>query len=96
MSRQSKMVELAKKSEDLIKMVMGEEEKNNVLEGITSNEMGDTIIFTLQSGRKVEYSISEISYIFEDELDGFQIFSKRKYKEIYKELKSIELEVENV
>lgn len=96
MNRQAKLVELAKKSEDLIKKVIGKEGNNDVLTNITSNEIGDTVIFTLKGGRTLEYSISEISYIFEDELEGFEIFSKKKYRDIYSELKGIELDVEKL
>ena len=93
MSREAMLVELAKKAVEQAKIVIAAEVNDNVFTEVTSNKEGNTVIFTLTNGITVEYSISEISYIFEDELEGFEIFSKKKYRDIYRELRGVELEV---
>ena len=93
MSREAMLVELAKKAVEQAKIVIAAEVNDNVFTEVTSNKEGNTVIFTLTNGRTVEYSISEISDIFEDVLEGFEIFSKNKYRDIYRELRGVELEV---
>lgn len=94
MSRKDKLVELASKSVGLIKEVMDGTEKENALIDVNYNECGDTIIFTLNNNKTVEYSLSEIGYIFKDDLDGFGIFSINDYKEIHSELRRIQMDTE--
>lgn len=93
MSRHGKLIELAEKSLELIKEVIVNEEDCKII-SLTLDEGGDSIIFTLKYGKTVEYSISEIGYIFEDDIDGLEIFSVKKYKDIYIKLKRIQYETE--
>lgn len=94
MSRQDKLVELSSKAVELIKEVMDGTKKENALIDVNYNECGDTIIFTLNNNKTVEYSLSEIGYIFKDDLDGFGIFSINDYREIYNKIKRIQMDTE--
>ena len=60
MSRKDKLVELALKSVGLIKEVMDGTEKENALIDVNYNECGDTIIFTLNNNKTVEYSLVKL------------------------------------
>lgn len=94
MSRQDKLVELAEAAVELIKEVIGSRSDENALVDVTANEEGNTIIFKLSTDKTVEYSLSEIGYIFKDDLEGFEIFSTNYYREIYNKLKHIQLDTE--
>lgn len=93
MNRHEKLVELAEKSLELIKEVIVNEEDSKII-SLNLSEGGDSIIFTLKYGKTVEYSISEVGYIFEDDIDGLEIFSVKKYIDIYMKLKKIQYETE--
>lgn len=92
MNRQGKLRELATKSMELIWKVIKCEGNDTVITNISCNESYDTIIFELKVRKSIEYNLSEICWIFEDDIDGLEIFNKKKYKDIFQQLKSIQLQ----
>ena len=53
-------------------------------------------VFKFNNGNIIEYSLSEIGYIFKDDLDGFGIFNIRDYNGIYDDLKLIQKEIQGL
>ena len=94
MSTQDKLLELAEEAVETIKKLIKRTEEENPLVNVNFNECGDTIVFTLKNNRTVEYSLSEIGYVFEDDLDGLEIFSVKRFKEFYIKLKNIQSQTE--
>ena len=94
MGRQEKLLQESIKAINLINEVKNSTKKENTLVEVTANECGDTILFKFNNGKIVEYSLSEIGYIFEDDLEGFGIFTIEDYKDIYDNLKLIQKEIE--
>ncbi|WP_302782716.1 hypothetical protein [Clostridium saudiense] len=94
MGRQEKLLQESIKAINLINEVKNSTKKENILVEVTANECGDTIFFKFNNGKIVEYSLSEIGYIFEDDLEGFGIFTIEDYKDIYDNLKLIQKEIE--
>ena len=94
MSTQDKLLELAEEAVEIIKELIKRTGEENKLINVNYNECGDTIIFTLKNNRTVEYSLSEIAYIFEDNLDGLEIFSIKRFKDFYIKLKNIQTQIE--
>lgn len=94
MSTQDKLFELAEEAVEIIKELMKRTEEKTQLANINYNECGDTIIFTLNNNKTIEYSLSELAYIFEDDLEGLEIFSIERFKEFYLKLKRIQAQTE--
>lgn len=94
MGRQEKLLQESIKAINLINEVKNSTKKENTLVEVTANECGDTIFLKFNNGKIVEYSLSEIGYIFEDDLEGFGIFTIEDYKDIYDNLKLIQKEIE--
>lgn len=94
MSTKDKLIELSEEAVEIIKEVMDRTEEESQLVNVDYNESGDTINFTLKNNRTVEYSLSELGYIFEDDLEGFEIFSINRFRELYIKLKNIQSETE--
>lgn len=94
MGRQEKLLQESIKAINLINEVKNSTKKENTLVEVIANECGDTIFFKFNNGKIVEYSLSEIGYIFEDDLEGFGIFTIEDYKDIYDNLKLIQKEIE--
>ena len=92
MERNKKLMALAQEAIGIINEVFENEakEKKENLMSVTCNEYGDTIIFTSNDGQVIEYSLSEIWYIFKDNLKGFEVFSKEKYNNIYSKLLGVQ------
>lgn len=96
MGRQEKLLQASIKAINLINEVKNGTKKENTLAEVTANECGDTIFFKFNNGKIIEYSLSEIGYIFEDDLEGFGIFDIRDYNNIYNNLKLIQKEIETL
>lgn len=67
--------------------------KSTTLKSISSNDTGNTIILEDVTGSTIEYSLSEIAYIFEDGLDKLEIFNRvlnDDSEKIYKSLMQIQ------
>lgn len=96
MGRKEKLVQQSIKVINLINEVKNSTKKENTLEEVTANECGDTIFFKFNNGNIIEYSLSEIGYIFKDDLDGFGIFNIRDYNGIYDDLKLIQKEIQGL
>lgn len=94
MSRKEKLVQASVKAINLINEVKNSTKKENILVDVFGNGSGNTIFFKFNNEKTVEYSISEVGYIFEDDLEGFGIFAIKDYKNIYDNLKLIQKEVE--
>ena len=94
MSTQDKLLELAEEAVEIIKEVMDRTEEESQLVNVDYNESGDTINFKFEDNRIVEYSLSELCYIFEDGLEGFEIFSINRFREFYIKLKKIQSQTE--
>ena len=94
MSTQEKLIELAEESVEIIKEVINRVEEKSQIANVNYNMCGDTIIFTLKNHRTVEYSLSELGYIFKDDLEGLEIFSVKEFKEFYLRLEEIQLKTE--
>ena len=48
----------------------------------------------IKNDKTIEYSLSELRYIFKDDLEGLEIFSVNKFKEFYLRLEEIQLKTE--
>lgn len=94
MSRQDKLVELAEAAVELVKEVMDSRNDEKAIVDVTASEGGDTIIFTLNTGKTIEYSLSEIANVFKDDIDGLEIFTNNYYGKIYNKLRQIQLDTE--
>ncbi len=94
MSTQEKLVELAEESVGIIKEVINRVEEESQIANVNYNKCGDTIIFTLKNDKTIEYSLSELGYIFKDDLEGLEIFSVNKFKDFYLRLEEIQLKTE--
>ena len=81
MSTQDKLFELAEEAVEIIKELMKRTEEKTQLANINYNECGDTIIFTLNNNKTIEYSLSELAYIFEDDLE--KIINSERAQNIY-------------
>ena len=94
MSTQDKLLELAEEAVETIKEVIKSTGEENQIVNVNYNRWGDTINFTLKNNRTVEYSLSELGYIFEADLEGFEIFSINRFRELYIKLKNIQSQTE--
>lgn len=94
MSTQEKLVELAEESVRIIKEVINRVEEKTQIVNVNCNKCGDTIIFTLKNDKTIEYSLSELGYIFKDDLEGLEVFSVKEFKEFYLKLQEIQLKTE--
>ncbi|WP_195989077.1 hypothetical protein [Clostridium sp. D53t1_180928_C8] len=94
MSTQEKLVELAEESVRIIKEVINRVEEKTQIVNVNCNKCGDTIIFKLKNDKTIEYSLSELGYIFKDDLEGLEVFSVKEFKEFYLKLQEIQLKTE--
>ncbi|MCI9069253.1 hypothetical protein [Clostridium sp.] len=94
MSTKDKFIELAEEAIEIIKEVINDTKEENQLVDVNYVDCGRAISFTLKNNKTVEYSLSELGYIFKDDLEGFEIFSIKRFRESYIKLNNIQSQTE--